>query len=906
MKTAIVSIFAFLSISFQLLSQSLQVGELRCEYQLNPLGIDARTPRLSWKLSSPTRGVMQSAYEIRVSENGKKGNPIWESGKTISDQSVLVPYAGPALRSRARYSWQVRIWDNTGKASPWSVVNFWEMGLLGKTDWSAKWIQSNFTEEPSRPAHQLRAVFEITKPIARARLYVTARGLYEAHLNGIRVGKDYFTPGWTSYRTRQQYQTYDVTGMLKPGKNAVGMVLGNGWYRGYLAFEGNKNTYGDKLSLLAQLEITYQDGSTQRVISDADWKSSTGPIRMSEIYHGETYDARVEEKDWATSGYDDSKWSGVTPAENFTGSLIASSSPPVRQHEILKAARVFKTPKGETVVDFGQNLVGWIQLHVRGKQGDVVTIRHAEVLDKKGNFYTDNLRAAKAELTYTLKGGAMEIYEPHFTFFGFRYVQVEGYPGELRPEDISAITLYSDLATTGSFTCSNALVNQLQHNIQWGQKGNFLDVPTDCPQRDERLGWTGDAQAFSRTAAYNMEVAAFFSKWLRDLAADQNPDGAVPFVVPNVLGKNAVASAGWADAATIIPWTMYVAYGDKEILADQYESMKAWVNYMESKSHDYLWNTGFHFGDWLFFRPADDNDGRSAVTDKYLIAQAFFAHSTQLLVRAAEVLGKGDDARRYAELLGKIKAAFVHEYVTPGGRLVSGTQTADVLALQFDLLPQEWQTATADRLVGNIQSYDNHLTTGFLGTPYLCHVLSRFGHTDMAYTLLLQETYPSWLYPVKMGATTIWERWDGIKPDSTFQTPGMNSYNHYAYGAIGDWMYRVIAGLDTDPAAPGYKHARVAPQPGGGLTSASGTLETGYGILKSSWHIDGGMMKLEVTVPPNTTATIRLPRTGTKEVREQGAPLSAAKGIKTEGLKEGGLELTAGAGVYHFEYPWEK
>ena len=372
------------------------------------------------------------------------------------------------------------------------------------------------------------------------------------------------------------------------------------------------------------------------------------------------------------------------------------------------------------------------------------------------------------------------------------------------------------------------LVNQLYHNIQWGQKGNFLDVPTDCPQRDERLGWTGDAQVFSRTAALNMNVCPFFSKWLKDLAADQNADGSIPFVIPNCLDTSSAASAGWSDAAVIIPWNMYLAYGDTRILEQQYLSMKAWVNYMESKSMKYLWNRGFHFGDWLFFRPDDDNDGRSAVTDKYLIAQAFFAHSTRLLVQTAQVLGKKEDVKRYSKLLEHVTSAFLNEYVTPNGRLASNTQTAYVLALYFDLLPEALRKQAAQRLVENIRDYGNHLTTGFLGTPHMCQVLTRFGYTDVAYALLLQETYPSWLYQVKMGATTIWERWDGIKPDGTFQNPGMNSFNHYAYGAIGDWMFRVIAGIDIDPSGPGYKRIYIAPHPGGNLTHAGAELETLY------------------------------------------------------------------------------
>ena len=579
--------------------------------------------------------------------------------------------------------------------------------------------------------------------------------------------------------------------------------------------------------------------------------------------------------------------------------IVATYAPPVRKHETFKPLKIFKTPKGQTVVDFGQNLVGWVTLKVKGNAGDKITIRHAEVLDKEKNVYLENLRAAQAEIVYILKGGEEEIYEPRFSFFGFRYAWVEGYPGTLTADKITATAVYSDMKPTGNFTSSHPLINQLQHNIQWGQKGNFVDVPTDCPQRDERLGWTGDAQVFFRTAAYNMNVASFFHKWLKDVEADQRKDGAVPFVIPNVLGDSAAASTGWADVAVIIPWHLYQAYGDQRILEQQYESMKGWVGYMERRSKNDLWNRGFHFGDWLFYRPFDDNDGRSAVTDKYLISQCFWAHSTQLLLNTAQVLNKTADVQHYTAQLKKIKDAFLKEYVTPSGRLVSSTQTAYTLALHFDMLPEALRAQAADKLAQNVKSYGNHLTTGFLGTPYLCHVLTRFGYTDVAYDLLLQEDYPSWLYPVKMGATTIWERWDGMKPDSTFQTPGMNSFNHYAYGAIGDWMYRTVAGLQE--ASPGYKKITIAPQPGGKLTQATAELKTIYGPAKSAWKTENGILKLDVVIPANTTATITLPRAAGKKVTEQGKDIAQQK-IKTESRDKDQI-LSIGSGTYHFEYP---
>jgi len=841
-------------------AQKLAVIDLKVEHLSNPLAIETEIPRLSWKITSTEKNTQQAEYEIRVGTNqislNKDKDLVWKH-RASTDQSVLIDYAGSPLQSKKKYFWQVRVKDNHGNTSAWSTIGFFQMGI-SPSDWSAQWITVSGKDTSAR-SPLFRKEFSLKKKIKSAMAYITAKGLYEAKLNGARISDTYFAPGWTSYKNQLQYQVYDVTALLRVGSNVLGASLGNGWYKGRIGFGNQHNFYGDTRGLLLQLEVEYTDGTKETINTDEHWKYTYGPIMASDIYDGEIYDARMEITGWDNIDFkEDSNWKKVNIMNKGTEKLIAMSGPPVRKHEQFKALRIFKTPKGETVVDFGQNLVGWVMLKAQGPTGTKITLSHAEVLTKEGNFYTTNLRSAKAQDSYILKGGAEQVFEPHFTFQGFRYVKVEGYPGELKPDDLTAVALYSDMATTGIFTTSNPLINQLQHNIQWGQKGNFVDVPTDCPQRDERLGWTGDAQAFANTAAYNMDVAGFFTKWLKDVKADQQPSGLIPHVVPNVLGVNDGASAGWADVATIIPWDMYRAYGDRRILETQYESMQKWVGYITSVAKNNLWNSGFHFGDWLFYRPNDDNDGRAAVTDKYLIAQTFYAHSTQLLINAAEVLGKKEDIAKYTALLSNIKAAFVKEYMTPTGRLVSGTQTAYVLALQFDMLPEELRSACADRLVANIRDYGNHLTTGFLGTPYICHVLTRFGHNDVAYDLLMQESYPSWLYPVKMGATTIWERWDGIKPDGSFQTPDMNSYNHYAYGAIGDWMYRTIAGINSATDAPGYKSIVIAPKPGGKLTQATAELETAYGTVKSAWVLENNLLKLDVTIPANTRATIML------------------------------------------------
>jgi alpha-L-rhamnosidase len=586
-------------------------------------------------------------------------------------------------------------------------------------------------------------------------------------------------------------------------------------------------------------------------------------------------------------------------------------APSVRRQEEIRPVRILHSPKGETILDFGQNMVGWVQMRVRGPVGSTITLRHAEVLDQQGNLYTENLRAADQITRYILKGltDADEVFEPHFTFQGFRYVAVEGFPGQPTLDHFRGIVLHSDMPPSGTFECSNPLINQLQHNIVRGQKGNFVDVPTDCPQRDERLGWTGDTQVFMRTACFNMNVAAFFAKWLRDLSADQLPNGSVSHVVPDVFSKinpgelNALHSSGaaaWGDAAVVCPWTIYLCYGDIRLLEEQYESMAGWVGYMRSRAdQDYIWRKDLQFGDWLDYR---GKDGRrpAPVTNNELIATAFFAYSTQLLAKTAQVLGKPCDAEHYADLANKVKVAFNAEFVTPSGRVGPNTQTAYVLALQFDLLPEHVRPLAAKRLAEEIRQAGYHLTTGFVGTPYICHVLSRYGYTDVAYELLNQESYPSWLYPVKQGATTIWERWDGIKPDGSFQDASMNSFNHYAYGAVGDWLYRVVAGIELDPHAPGYKRILIQPQPGGQLTYARARLDSLYGRIESKWTLEDDEFQLAVTIPANTEGIVHVPARSVDDITEQGQALNQVVGIREIRQEGETVVFTLGSGHYQF------
>ncbi|MFN8356838.1 MAG: glycoside hydrolase family 78 protein [Spirosomataceae bacterium] len=889
----------FVLLSWQVSAQTL-VKDLSCEHLTNPIGIDAQKPRLSWKLTASQRNTLQIAYQIRVATSAQfdKKSVVWDSGKINSGESILQTYAGPALQATKRYYWQVKVWDNKGTESAWSEAAFWEMGI---SNWTAQWIdpEQEINTKTTPPSPLLRKEFTLKKKVQSARLYVSSRGLNTMYINGQRVSDYYFTPGWTAYQDHYQYFTFDVANLLKAGPNAIGAMMGDGWYRGFLAWENNRNSWGERLALLAQLVVTYSDGSQQVIGTDATWKATnTGPIRMSDIYQGETYDARLEKSGWANANFNDSDWWQVKVANYPFNNLVSPQGQPVRRIEEIKALKVFKTPAGDQVIDFGQEVTGWVRMTVRGAAGTTVTIQHAEVLDKKGNFYNANLRAAKCELNYTLKGIGEEVYEPNFTFQGFRYIRVKGFPTELTVNNFTAVVVHTDMPKTGEFTCSNALLNQLQHNIQWGQKGNFLDVPTDCPQRDERLGWTGDAQAFSRTAAYNYNVAGFFSKWLNDLIADQAEDGTIPFVIPDVLQKSNLKhkqpSAGWADVATIAPWNMYLIYGDKQLLARQYPSMVKWVEYMNKNAKNYLYS-GSVFGDWLFYQPRmEGHTEKNGYTDLDYLSTAFFAFSTDILRQTAQVLGKKEDEAKYAALFANIKEAFNREYVAASGRTISDSQTSYVLGLMFNLFKDEYKNAAAAQLVKDIKSRNNHLSTGFLGTPYLCHVLSATGNTKVAYDLLFQETYPSWLYPVKMGATTIWERWDGIRTDTTFQDVGMNSFNHYAYGAIGDWMYRTVAGIEIGKA--GYKHILIQPQPTDKLSFAKANFNSSYGEIASGWERSSSGMILSVKIPANTTATIKIPTQNASSVRESGNPVTNAKTTAS------GVEVEVGSGDYVFEF----
>jgi len=884
------------------------ISHLTCEYKINPLGIDVLQPRLSWKLESDQRGIYQTAYQILVASseaNLKIGSSlIWDSGKIESDQSIHVPYNGPSLTSGQRVYWKVRVWDQSNTEVE-SSTTWWEMGLLERTDWKAQWIGAPFWGGPrtSSPAPYLRKGFTIQKQITSARLYATAIGLYECHINGERIGSDLLTPGWTDYFKRIQYQVYDVAKSLQMGNNAFGAILGDGWGVGHIAWLGRQH-YADRPQFLAQIIITYSDGSNEVIATDKSWKVTQGPILEADMLMGEGYDARHELRGWSNPGYNDSSWWAVEIFDDRDAVLVATNGPTIKLQEELKPVAIHEIPalNPRWIFDLGQNMVGWVRLSVRGKRGDTIVIRYAEVLNPDGSLYTTNLRTARSTDFYTLKGEGDEIWEPRFTFHGFRYVELQGLPDAPTEKTLTGVVIHSEIPSIGLFECSDPLISQLQQNIVWGQKGNFVDIPTDCPQRDERLGWTGDAQVFVRTAAFNRDVASFFTKWSLDLEDAQAPEGSYPLVAPNLANIGPDGGPAWADAGVICPWTIYQCYGDVRLLEERYASMQRFVEFLSQTSQNGLrcyagYEGKLGHGDWLAL---DGSDGREGGTSKELIGTAFFAYSSGLLARIARILNREEDALRYEAISSEAREAFVRRFVHTDGTIEGGTQTSYVLALEFDLLPEEFRSVAANELVKNIQERDDHLSTGFVGTPYINWVLSRMGHLDVAYTLLKQTTWPSWLYSVTQGGTTIWERWDGWTHDKGFQDPKMNSFNHYAYGAIGAWMYAVIGGIDIDPEQPGYKNIIMRPRPGGGLTHATVELDSMYGKIRSAWKQENDRFDWQVTVPANTTATIYILAKDVSRITESDQPVENINGVTFLQMGNGAAVLRLVSGTYHF------
>lgn len=1031
----------------------LAVTGLTAERQAAPLGLGAASPRLGWQLQSSARGTAQSAYQVQVASTASslaEGDAdIWDSGRVESDQSVLVPYGGPALKPATRYQWRVRVWDQAGNGSDWSAPAWWETGLLSPDDWDAEWIAApesdhwtdvtieteltvvndalgvffrangpgdaymwqfaNFGGNPvlrphvrvggawtllkqvpighvippeefggphtmtitasgntittwiegelvdttvhaahasgsiglrtngsesgvvhrisvtsgdetlfetdfsggsnpftagqlvddglavsgnveamlaNEPLPLMRRSFTVDKQVASARVHASALGVYELALNGEQVGDHRLAPGWTDYHTRIQHQTFDVTGQIRAGENVLGAMVAPGWYAGHIAWFG-PGRYGNRPAVLAQLTIEYADGTTEVIATDESWRTAAGPLITSDIVMGERYDARADRRGWDQPGYDDKDWSAVAVLDtDATERLVPQVDPPVRVTEEIAAKEITQPTPGTWVIDLGQNMVGTVRLQAEGPAGQTVRIRHAEVLNPNGTVYTANLRTAAATDYYTLKGAGLEVYEPHFTFHGFRYVELTGLPGEPDLDTVTGLVMYTDSPLVSEFETSDPMLNQLHSNITWGQRGNFLSIPTDTPARDERLGWTGDINVFADTAAFNMDALTFLTKWLTDLRDAQHDNGSLPDVAPDVCCGDGVA--GWADAGVTVTWTLWQRYGDTQVIGENFDMMSAWVDYMEATSTNLI-RPNFGYGDWLNLN--DD-------TNRSLIGTAYFAYSAGLLADMAEAIGRDGDAAEYRDLSRRVAARFNEAYVSADGRIQGDSQTAYVLALGMDLLPEDVRPKAAQRLVDRIADRGWHLSTGFLGTPDLLPVLSETGHLDVAYRLLLNRTYPSWGYQIDLGATTMWERWDSIRPDGSFQDAGMNSFNHYAYGAVGDWMYRTIGGIE--PAEPGYRHTVIRPRPGGDLEHARVAYDSAYGTISSAWAYEDDRLVQRVAIPANVTADVHVPAQRPADVTEGGAPAAEAEGVRFVRMDDGAAVFRIGSGTYEF------
>lgn len=814
----------------------MELYDFRVEYRKEPTGLSVRRPRFSWKISSDKKDMVQTAWQLLVTANGKT---VWDSARQENNQSVLVPYMGEDLKEETQYHAKLIVENNYGEMAE-SYTTF-ETGIFDTNGLKAKMITHDFpADETACPIFY--RTFRLKKKAVKAHIYATAHGVYELSVNGRRVGKDHMTPGWTSYHKRLQYQHYDITDYLRE-ENEVTVTVGNGWYKGILGFDCKPDRYGDRVEAFAEIHIIYEDGDREIIATDESWKVRTGEIRYSEIYMGETIDTNAPEV----------REGRVSEVPFDKAVLEAQENEPVRITERIAPKEIFTDPGGRKLVDFGQNITGLVELKVKGENGQKITVRHAETLDKDGNFYPDTLRSAQSIDTY-ICNGTEQIFLPHFTFHGFRYIAVDGME-ELKPEMFTACVMHSDMEKIGEFHCSNKKVNQLQSNISWGLRDNFFDIPTDCPQRDERLGWMGDAQVFSWTAAFNRNTAQFFAKWMRDIAADSSLEKGVPHLVPDIM--ETYSSSAWSDAAVIIPWVVYQTYGDKKILEESWKCMHEWVDYIRNNTNeDGLWMSGFQYGDWLALDKEEMAD-RTGATDKYMIANSYYLYVTDIVKQTAEVLGKKEEAEKYQALYETTLQSFQKEYYTPRGRIVSETQTGCVLSLYFNLAKDKDRDKILDTLLANIGNHKNHLTTGFVGTPYLCHALSENGAHEMATTLFMREDYPSWLYAVNRGATTIWERWNSIMPDGSFETSGMNSLNHYAYGSIGDWMYRKIAGINQ--LEPGYRRFMVRPMFVKGIEEAEASFESPYGKIVSSWSCKNKKIHVKVQVPPNTNAVVYLP-----------------------------------------------
>lgn len=894
---------------------AVTASSLRCEYLVDPLAIGTREPRLSWTIESTQRGAKQTAYHIIVASSAEnlaanKGD-LWDTGKVVSNQTIQIAYAGKPLLSRQRSFWKVRVWDQSGKPSVWSKSAEWVMGLLQPSDWSAEWIGDKLPSVENVSATMRRRAFKLPAKVQRAVIYASALGAYELQINGRRVGDQVLAPEFTDYHTRTQYQAYDVTALLQSGDNCIGALLGDGWYAGWIGLatwvKKTRNIYGNHPRLFAQLEIELANGKTERIVTDGSWRTTReGAIRSSDILHGENYDARREMPGWDKAGFDDKAWQLADVATNIKTQLVAQPNEPIRVNREIKPVTINEPKPGVYVFDMGQNMVGWCRLKTQGAAGTTVKLRHAEMLNEDGTIYTENLRIAKQTDTFTLRGipksVGVETFEPHFTYHGFRYVEVTGVAEKPRLDAITGRALYSAMTETGTFESSEPMLNKLWQNIMWTQRGNMHSMPTDCPQRDERLGWMGDIQIFAGTGILNMDMAAFFTKWMRDVRDAQADDGRFADFSPHPFGRNErfTGVPGWGDAGIVVPWRMWQHYGDKQMLGESYESAKRWVEFIRSNNPGLLWKNkrGNDYGDWLnsdtfIFEGFPRKGGE---VPKEVFATMMFAYATDLLSRMATVLGKDDEAKTYTALFNDIKTALNKAYVGKDGRIQGNKQAGYALALHFDLLPENIRPLAVKHMLDGITEYKGHMSTGFHSTYRMMLELTREGHSEVAYQLINQRDFPSWGYSIENGATTIWERWDGYVKGRGFQDKGMNSFNHYAIGAVGEWMYRVILGINNDDLHPGYEHFIVRPHPGGGLKWAKGSYNSIRGKIEVGWSLVGDMTKLDLTVPANTTATVYLPTSSAK-------PVGKTNGVEFLRWEGTTAVLEVQAGKYSFAAP---
>ena len=899
---------------------TLTPTDLRCEHLFQPQGLNTRQPRFTWALEGKGRGRRQTAYRIvagtdRAAVATGEG-AWWDSGKVVSDEALLIPYAGRALRSDLEMWWSVQVWDEKGEASAFAQPAMFRTGLMDAADWKAKWIsrqlvppggrmppQDTVYDNPywARPADYYRREFVVERKVRRATVYATALGLYEIHLNGERLGDQELAPGWTDYHTRVEYQSYDATAQLAPGSNTIAAIVGEGWYSGRVAYDNKRagSHYGVRPALLAQLHVEYEDGSVEILAAtDASWKCGNEAIVYSDLLLGEKYDARLEQAGWDRSGFGAQGW---WDAEEIVvlpraPKLDAARGVPIRKTLTFEPKFLHRTIAGKLIYDVGQNLAGHMRLELNAPRDATFVLRHGEALEPSGELYTANLRWALATDTYISKGGE-QVFEPRFTFHGFRFVEV-AVPEGMGPENIrlTAIAVHSDMPVAGHFACGSEMLNKLQSNIVWTQRSNFISVPTDCPQRDERMGWLGDAQVFFNTGVFNMDCSGFMTKWLVDIADAQTPEGAFTDVAPSLVYTRFAprpprGAPGWGDAGVLIPWRMYQRYGDVDLLRAHYPGMVRWLDFIEASNPSGVREEGVfsNWGDWLCL---------GNITPKAVVATAYWAYQARVMEKAARVLGRRQDEARFAAMFRDVRASFRKAFVDADAKVAGDTQTAYLFALDFDLLEAGERPKALAHLKRAIAAADGHIQTGIHGIRHICPCLAEGGEAESAYDLLLKETYPSWGFSIRNGATTIWERWDGWTPERGFQSVNMNSLNHYALGAIGEFMYGRVAGIDIPDAGGAYRRIRLRPLPNAELGWCEASYRGHLGTVSSRWRVERDGATWEVSIPPSATGQVELP-SGFAEVSLDGRPL-ADFGIAASRTPDGGIAFEIGSGDYVF------